>query len=120
MFRAPTTSGLPPFAFMLDDVPATPAQIARHLGITAKTLQRYRMADIAPRAVRLALFHETRWGRSAADAEAHNFGQVHYRHAKALERANAQLLARIAELEAERATGPGQAANTPFFDPLQA
>lgn len=105
---------------MLDDVPATPEQIARHLGITTKTLQRYRVADIAPPAVRLALFWETRWGRSAADAEAHQFGQVHYRHAKTLEAANARLLARIAQLEAERDAGQGQAANTPFYDPLQA
>ena len=101
---------------MVDDVPATPAQIARHLGITPATLQRYRTTDSAPQAVRLALFFETRWGRSAADAEAHNFGTTHYRHATALQRENAVLHARIVQLERERATGPGQAANTPFFD----
>lgn len=116
MFRAPTPAGLPPFSFMVDDIPATPAQIARHLGITTKTLQRYRATDTAPHAVRLALFFETRWGRSAADTEAHNFGQVHYRHAKALQRENAVLQSRIVQLERERATGPGQAANTPFYD----
>jgi len=115
MFRAPTPAGLPPFSYMLDDIPASHRQIARHLGITERTLTRYRTHDSAPQAIRLALFWETKWGRSAADTEAVNFASVHYQQARGLERANAQLLAHLHELEAERATGPGQAANTPFF-----
>lgn len=72
MFRSPTAAGLPGLSIMLDDLPATDKQIARHLGLSLATLQRYRRLDAAPRAVMLALFWETRWGRSAADCEASN------------------------------------------------
>lgn len=101
---------------MVDDMPATHRQIALFLGISAATFTRYLTSNSAPRPVLLALFWETKWGRSTADSEAHNFGVVHYNHAKTLERANTQLLRHIATLEDElaRADGSG-AANSPVF-----
>jgi hypothetical protein len=114
MFRAPTQAGLPPFSLMLRDVPFGVAQVARHLGVTVPTVERYAKTESAPRPVMLALFWETRWGRSAADVEANNWGAVYYRLAKSLERENAILKRQMAELEAAAAAGDA-AANAPYI-----
>ncbi len=77
MFRAPTHAELPPLRLMVANIPATEKQMARHLGIAPGTLRRHIKNDEAPRPVMLAMFWETRWGRSASDCEAAQFGQVH-------------------------------------------
>lgn len=103
---------------MLDDLPATSDQISVHLGIKPSTLATYRRTNQAPRAVALALFWETRWGRSAADTEAANWGALHYRSHKIaaleLERMSGVIL--TLELELARQAGQGgQAANSPVY-----
>ena len=115
MFRAPTPARLPPLTFMLEDLPARRPAVARHLGISDRTLERYAATQQAPRPILLALYWETRWGRSAADVEAHNFGQVHRRHALSLANENAALRRRIGLLEAELMQARPVAANLPFF-----
>lgn len=100
---------------MLADLPATPAQVARHLQISPATLARWQAADQAPRAAMLALFWETRWGRSAADVEAVNWAAMAHRRAVTLERENAALRRHIELLERELARGPDQAANAPLW-----
>lgn len=115
MFRSPTQAGLPALSVMLADLPARPAQIARHLGITIRTLQRYLATDSAPRAVMLALFWETRWGRSAADVEAANWGALHYRAAMIERRTNQALRRQIDVLEGELVRSATGAANGPIF-----
>lgn len=97
MLRAPTQT--PPLSFLLDDVPARPAQVARHLGLTLRTLERYRAAEQAPRAVMLALFWESRWGVSLADTVAFNGARLALQQVQCLERENAMLRGRIARLE---------------------
>lgn len=99
---------------MLADLPATRHQVARHLGISTVTLNRYLKANQAPRPIMLALFWETRWGRSAADTEAANWGALYFRQAKGLERENAALRRQMDLLERELASAPG-AANSPFY-----
>ena len=104
---------------MLDDIPAPLPVIARHLGITARTLRKYRATDSAPRAVMLALFWETRWGRSAADTEAANAAQVYRGETKALQ-AHAGRLAGIVwrlehELHQAQKSGHHGAANLPVW-----
>lgn len=99
MFRAPSQAGLPPFAVMLADIPATVRQVSRHLGLCPATVQRYARTGNAPRSVMLAMFWETQWGRNWADCEAVNFGRVHYARAWGLERENARLRALVLELE---------------------
>lgn len=84
MFRAPSHAGLPHFSLMLSDLPATVAQVAKHLDLAPSTLARYRATGQAPRAVMLAMFWETRWGRSAADCEAANWGAIYYQKAAGL------------------------------------
>jgi len=110
MLRAPTQT--PPLSYLLDDLPARAAQVARHLGLTLRTLERYRAADQAPRAVMLALFWESRWGLSLADTTAFNAAAVARGLAGSLERENAMLRARIARLEALGSYG---SANAPLY-----
>lgn len=99
---------------MLRDVPFGVAQVARHLGITVPTVEKYASTDNAPRAAMLALFWETRWGRSAADVEASNWGTMCYRLAMSLERENKVLKEQMAQLEAASAAGD-PAANAPYI-----
>lgn len=115
MFRSPSAAGLPGLAVMLADLPANQQEIARHLGITPRTLQRYKETGSAPRAVMLALFWETRWGRSAADCEAANWGAMHYRNAMVERRTNQALRRQIEALRADLAARHG-AANEPIYN----
>ena len=115
MFRSPSRAGLPPLRLLIGDLPATHRQIATHLDIAPRTLERYITADQAPRPVMLSLFWETRWGRSAADCEAANYGAMQAGHAHALARENAQLRKRINQLELLLDTPHAGAANRPFF-----
>lgn len=112
MFRSPSQAGLPSLNFMLADLPANSKQVARHLGITLQTLKKYMKADGAPRAVLLAIFWETRWGRSAADTEAANWGAMYYRQAKGFEREAETLKKSFANLEQELRAGFGREIDT--------
>lgn len=116
MFQAPSMAGLPSLKTMLDDIPAPPEKIARHLGISLKTLQRYIKAEGAPRAVMLALFWETRWGRQWASVNADYWATVNAGMARALERKNNELRKQIGQLERELAyAGGATAANLPIW-----
>lgn len=115
MFRAPSMAGLPSLDQLLADLPATPEKVARHLGISPRTMRSYMQAGAAPRPVMLALFWETRWGRSAADCEAANFAAIHYRRAQSAERQNVALVRQIAVLECELAKSDSGAANSPIW-----
>ncbi len=115
MFRAPSRAGLPPLSYLLADIPATTGQIAKHLGIPFEQMATYHAKEEAPRAVMLALFWESRWGRSAADCEAVNWAAHSHREAQQLKRENAALRRQIEALEELIAQGTGQAANTPFY-----
>lgn len=111
MFRAPTQT--PPIGMLLDDLPTHDARrIARHLGVTARTLARWSASGNAPRLAHLALFWETRWGLSLAHCTAANGEQVALGLAHALQRENATLRARIMRLEE---TGDFGAANAPMW-----
>lgn len=78
-FLAPSAARLPPLSFLLADQAAPRKKIARHLGLSLRTLQRYIAAGHAPRAVQLALWFESRWGLSALHEHAFNEAQ----HARA-------------------------------------
>lgn len=111
MFRAPTQT--PPIGVLLDDLPTRDAvRIARHLGVTARTLARWRSSGDAPRLALLALFWETKWGLSVAHCDAVNGERVALGLARSLERERATLLTRIAYLEE---TGDFGAANAPMW-----
>ena len=49
-----------------------PQRVAKVLGLSLRTVQRYNATGNAPRVVCLAVFWLTRWGRSAVHTQAHN------------------------------------------------
>lgn len=106
---------MPHFLTMLDDLPKNPGLICQHLDISRATLARYVQAESAPRPVMLALFWETRWGRSAADCDAANAATMHAQHAAMLRQQTVRLGGIIARLESERMGHTGIAANVPMF-----
>lgn len=112
MFRTPRH--LPPLPIMLNDLPATQAQVARHLGISPQTLRRYTVTGCAPRSIELAIFWETQWGRSTADCEAANWASLQQSRVQGLERYVKRLQQRITTLEA-MLHDQALASNEPFF-----
>lgn len=108
-------SQLPPLSMLVDDLMGdrSPESVGRHLGVSGLTVRRWLKADQAPRAALLALFWETRWGRSALDADATNLVRTTVGLNNALRNENAALKRRIARLEA---LSYG-AANAPSFHP---
>lgn len=116
MFRAPGHAGLPPVSMMLDDIHADDRQIARYLGVAESTLKTYRRTGNAPRSVQLALFWETKWGRSSADVEAANYAQVQHGHAQALQGHVGRLAGVVWRLELELSKDSDtRPANLPIF-----
>lgn len=110
MFRATHT---PPLSYLLDDLfTRDPKKVAKHLGVTVRTLERWKAADDAPRAVLLALFYESRWGYSLVATTAHNGEMFARQEADSLKRTNAALRVRIARLEA---LGNFDSANEPIW-----
>lgn len=103
---------MPDWGTMLRDVPAGPGQLARHLDVSTRTIERYTSAGQAPRAVMLALFWETRWGISQADTDAANQAARFYMLAQSLKRENAQLRQSLERLQRQADFG---CANAPLW-----
>jgi hypothetical protein len=114
MFKAPNQ--FPSIDLMASDIHASHKQIAKLIGVTEATLRRYRRTGNAPRSVYLALFWETRWGRSAADCEAANFGALQKSRADGLARQLDKAYAMIERLESELSRPlEHRAANLPMY-----
>jgi hypothetical protein len=87
---------VPPLSVMLDDIGRpSPRELARAFDVTERTVRRWIAHDEAPMTVLLALFWLTRWGISAADAEAHNAAVMSAATARALRTQVDDLLARL-------------------------
>ena len=99
-FLAPSFARLPPLAYLLDDQSESRRKIARHLGVSFRTLQRYQASGNAPRAVYLALWFESRWGMAALHTQAYNEAQQARAWVAALERECERLRRAIRLLEA--------------------
>jgi hypothetical protein len=78
-FLSPSFARLPPLDYLLADQRESRKNIARHLGVSLRTLQRYQASGNAPRAVYLALWFESRWGMASLHTQAYNEAQ----HARA-------------------------------------
>lgn len=109
-FIAPGPGQIGSLAILLDAIPASRADIALHLGVSARTLATYAATDLAPRAVKVALFNESAFGRSQIHTAAQNDAAMYYGLADSLRREVATLQARIAYLER---VGDFGAANAP-------
>lgn len=110
MFRAPRQ--LPPLAYLLEDAGGHEA-VARHLGVSPRTIARWRAGDDAPRAVCLALYWESRWGIAHLHADATNEAAHARQWVGSLEREIERLRGVIRELESQEAW---PAANAPIFN----
>ena len=109
-----TPRQLPQLLTMLDNIPASEKEIAKHLGLSLTTLKKYRRNEQAPRPVMLALFWLTSWGMGAIDAELVNRERF---ARQALEFSRLEVLAlrdQVRLLEAERGRY-AVAANAPAF-----
>ena len=64
---------MPPFSFMLQDIGSPSVHsVAAAFKVDVRTAKQWMTADRAPHAVMMAIFWVTKWGISAADANAHN------------------------------------------------
>lgn len=114
MFLAPRQ--LPALDALLHDIgQPTPAMVGRALGVHERTVWGWMARGAAPRPAALALFWESRWGRSQIEAQAVN-GELWARgQVQALEREKATLQARVAYLES---VGDFGSANEPILENL--
>lgn len=115
LFRAPTSAGLPHIETMLNSL-GNDELVAEFLGVSLKTVKKYRKEGQAPRSVMLALFWETPWGVSAADCQAVNEARMAYTKARLLERENEVLKGHVLKLEKELERTAYGAANGPIFN----
>lgn len=66
-------SYVPPLSTLLADIGSpSPAQLAKALHVSRRTVARWIAADDAPHAVLLSVFWLTRWGVSMVHCQAHN------------------------------------------------
>lgn len=105
---------LPPLSLLLDDLGNPSAvDLARHLGVTTRTVFRWLKDDEAPRAVALALFWETKWGRSAVECRAVNDAVLQAQLARCRQDEAEKRLAQVQHL---LAVGNFGSANVPLAD----
>ncbi|MES2251123.1 MAG: hypothetical protein V4645_27870 [Pseudomonadota bacterium] len=110
LFRAPRS--LPSLEALLEASPQRPEALARYLGITPRTLARWRARGAAPRTVELALYWESFYGIQHIETDAHNAACQSAAEAAAWKRECERLAGVVARLEADHDWG---SANAPVF-----
>lgn len=102
---------VPNWHLMMEDLcqPA-PEDLGRVLDLSKRSIQRFNAADRAPRAVELAVYWLTTWGRSQLDCQAVNTARVAVGYAQSLERQVRELQALVEQL---RGLAQHGAANDP-------
>ncbi|MEJ8826792.1 helix-turn-helix domain-containing protein [Variovorax humicola] len=104
---------MPPLDFLLADQLEPPKRIARHLGVSLRTLYRWKARSNAPRAAYLALWFESRRGASELHTQAFNEVRNAQARIASLEREGERLRRVIRVLEDAKRY---PAANVGFFD----
>lgn len=85
-------------ADLLHDLPATPAQAAKFLRVSERTVWRWLKDENAPFAVLAALWHETPEGRHHTHLDVRNELAIYYGMAKGYEKTHHEEQARIGRL----------------------
>ena len=104
---------LPPLAALIEDL-GNPSAIvlAKHLGVSKRSVQRWLLTATAPRPVLLALFWDTRCGRAAVECRAVNDARLQ----AALARCHRdEARARLVEIEHLLSVGNFGSANQPLM-----
>lgn len=110
-FFAPKST--PPLSLMLEDIGQTDARVvARHLGVSERTVRYWQAKDDAPRPAMLALFWQTRWGQDHINCQAINDARFLATSVAILEAEVQRLRTRVAYLEG---VGEFGSANAPTF-----
>lgn len=105
---------------MLDDMGAPkPSAIARGLGVSERTVQRWLAKESAPRPVMLALYWVTRWGRADVDCRATNDAITMASVVRVLETENRNLRAALETVVSLREHGSANDPVTVDFEPLR-
>jgi hypothetical protein len=111
---------VPALSILLDDIGnPDPAAIAKTLGVSLSTVYRWKAKDTAPRAVLLALYYATQWGRSDVNCHAVNDARLYSGYAGVLrtelDAANAKLarLGQIGDFGSANDPAPGAPAGAP-------
>lgn len=90
---------VPSLALLLADLgQPSAAAVAVALDVTPRTVERWIIADTAPRTALLALFWLTRWGQSQVDCRAVNDARLQAQIAASLQVENARLCVELARL----------------------
>jgi hypothetical protein len=89
---------LPSLSTMLSDLNIPPARLAKSLGVSLRTMQRWIAADQAPRSAMLAIFWATSWGRSTIETDAYNQARQALGLAECVQRENARLRRELARV----------------------
>jgi hypothetical protein len=111
---------LPGFNDMLRDLETPDAKVARALGISVRTLARYKARDDAPRAVLIAMYWATRWGREDLNTTLQNEASMYAQYCRCL---IDELASVKRELQRALLYGTWDSANAPLrpdFGPLRA
>ncbi len=94
---------LPIWPMIVDDLGRPSAKrLAKALDISERTARRYIASGTAPRAICMALYWLTRWGRSQLDADAVNDAAMAVTYATALKRERDYLRGQVNTIKVER------------------
>lgn len=110
LFRAPRS--LPALDALIEANPHGPEKLARYLGVTPRTLARWRARGAAPRTVELALYWESFYGVQHIETDAFNAARQSAAEAATWKRECERLAGVVARLETEYDWG---SANAPVF-----
>lgn len=111
LFRAPRS--LPALSQLLDANPYPTKALAKYLGVSERTLARWRAQEYAPRAIELALYWESFYGMQHVEADACNAARQSAAEAACWKRECDRLAGVVARLEADHDWG---SANAPIFN----
>lgn len=110
----PSGASIPGWMIVRPECGLNDRQIARYLGVSLSTVRRWNRTDNVPRAVLLALFWQTRYGRSEMETSEANWVAQYYAESQGHKREIVRLRAVIEKLEAERKDHVVPA-NSPFY-----
>lgn len=89
----------PSLELMLEDLGNPhPRKLAKALGVSERTVRKWRAQEYAPRPAMLAIYWITRWGQNRVHTEAHNEAQLFRGYVNCVKEENEKLRAQLQQL----------------------